>query len=276
MKNLHDKVVVITGAGSGIGRSLALKMYKQGAKLALNDFNKEALDETLSMIDNPNSIYHEIFNVSIKKDFDQFAKNVVNHYKKVDVVVNNAGITIGSYSSLETTIENYEKVIGINMWGMIYGTLNFLPELRKQEESSIVNISSIWGLIGSPYQSAYSVSKFAIRGFSEALAAEEFCNNSGVVVTSVHPGGVKTNIVRNIEGQNLTENQLKKLDAHFPTTANQTADKIITAIKKKKTRITIGPDAKFMYRLSRFSQRITMKFMVNWAKKMMKTQQWNH
>ena len=153
---------------------------------------------------------------------------------------------------------------------MIYGTLAFMPELRKQNESSVVNISSIWGLLGSPYQSAYSTSKFGIRGFTEALAAEELCNNTGVAVTSVHPGGVKTNIVRNIEGQNLTELQLKKLDAHFPTTADKTADKIIYAIKKKKSRIVIGPDAKFMYRLSRFSQRITMKFLVNWAKKMMK------
>ena len=156
------------------------------------------------------------------------------------------------------------------MWGMIYGTLAFLPELRKQKESSVVNISSVWGLLGSPYQSAYSVSKFGIRGFSEALAAEELCNNSGVVVTSIHPGGVKTNIVRNIESKKLSEKQLKKLDVHFPTTANQTADKIINAIKKKRTKVIIGKDAKFMYRLTRFSQRLTMSFIVNWAKKMMK------
>ena len=270
MKNLNDKVVVITGAGSGIGRSLALKMYKLGAKLALNDLKKNALDETLSMIDNPENIYTETFDVSVKKDFDLFAKNVINHFKKVDVLINNAGITLGSYSVSETSIEKYEKVIGINLWGMIYGTLCFLPELRKQTESSVVNISSVWGLLGSPFQSAYSVSKFGIRGFSEALAAEEFCINSGVVVTSVHPGGIKTNIVRNIEGQSLTENQLKKLDAHFPTTADKTANKIIEGITKKKTRIVIGPDAKLMYRLTRFSNRITMKFIVNWAKKMMK------
>ena len=108
MKNLNDKVVVITGAGSGIGRSLALKMYKLGAKLALNDLKKNALDETLSMIDNPENIYTETFDVSVKKDFDLFAKNVINHFKKVDVLINNAGITIGSYSVSETSIEKYE------------------------------------------------------------------------------------------------------------------------------------------------------------------------
>ena len=263
MKNLKNKIVVITGAGSGIGRSLAIKLQEKGVKLALNDFNEDALKETIKLIGSTSEIYSEIFDVSNKVDFDQFAKNVINHFKKVDVVINNAGITNGSSSATQTTIETYEKVLGINLWGMIYGTLAFMPELRKQNESSVVNISSIWGLLGSPYQSAYSTSKFAIRGFSEALATEELCNNTGVIVTSVHPGGIKTNIVRNIEGQTLTETQLKKLDAHFPTTADQTADRIIYAIKKKKTRIVIGPDAKFMYFLSRFSQRLTMKFMIN-------------
>ena len=272
MKDLKNKVVVITGAGSGIGRSLAIKMHNNGAKLALNDFNKQSLDETLSIIGNIDQIYTEVFDVSKNEEFDTFSKNVINHFGKVDIVINNAGITIGSFSVLETKIEDYEKVIGVNMWGMIYGTLAFVTHLRKQKESSIVNISSIWGLLGSPYQSAYSVSKFGIRGFSEALAAEELCNKTGIVVLSVHPGGIKTNIVRNIEGQNLTETQLKKLDTHFPTTADETANKIIQAIQKKKTRLVIGPDAKFMYRLSRFSQRITMKFLVNWAKKMMKIQ----
>ena len=270
--NFKNKVSVVTGAGSGIGRSLAIKMHNNGAKLALNDFNKQSLDETLSIIGNIDQIYNEVFDVSKKEEFYQFSKNVVSHFKKVDVVINNAGITNGSITAVDTTIESYEKVLGVNLWGMIYGTLAFMPELRKQKESSVVNISSIWGLLGSPYQSAYSTSKFGIRGFTEALAAEELCNNTGVAVTSVHPGGVKTNIVRNIEGQNLTELQLKKLDTHFPTTADETADKIIYAIKKKKSRIVIGPDAKFMYRLSRFSQRITMKFLVNWAKKMMKIQ----
>ena len=272
MKNLNNKVVVITGAGSGIGRSLAIKMHENGALLALNDFNDKTLEETVHIIDDVNKTYSEVFDVSKKKDFDQFAKNVINHFGKVDVIINNAGITIGSFSAVETTIEDYEKVVGINMWGMIYGTLAFIPELRKQKESSVVNISSVWGLLGSPYQSAYSVSKFGIRGFSEALAAEELCNNTGVIVTSVHPGGVKTNIVRNIKGQKLSEKQLKKLDAHFPTTSNQTADKIINAIKKKRTKVIIGKDAKFMYRLTRFSQRLTMSFIVNWAKKMMKIQ----
>ena len=270
MKKIKNKIVVITGAGSWIGRSLAIKLYQNGAKLALNDFNENALKETIKLIGSKSEIYTEIFDVSNKEDFDQFAKNVIQHYKKVDIVINNAGITNGNSSASETTMEAYNKVLGVNLWGMIYGTLAFLPELRKQKESSVVNLSSIMGVLGTPYQSVYSTSKFAIRGFSEALAAEELCNKTGVIVTCVHPGGIKTNIVRNIEGQNLSEEQLKKLDAHFPTTADQTADKIIYAIQKKKTRIVIGPDAKFIYFLSRFSHRLSMKYLVNWAKKLMK------
>ena len=104
----------------------------------------------------------------LDEEFYQFSKNVVSHFKKVDVVINNAGITNGSITAVDTTIESYEKVLGVNLWGMIYGTLAFMPELRKQKESSVVNISSIWGLLGSPYQSAYSTSKFGIRGFTEA------------------------------------------------------------------------------------------------------------
>ena len=143
MKDLENKVVVITGAGSGIGRSLALKMYKKGAKLALNDFNKQSLDETLSLINSEDDIYSEVFDVSKNEEFDTFSKNVINHFSKVDIVINNAGITIGSFSVIETKIEDYKKVIGVNMWGMIYGTLAFVTHLRKQKESSIVNISSI-------------------------------------------------------------------------------------------------------------------------------------
>ncbi|MDG1263967.1 MAG: SDR family NAD(P)-dependent oxidoreductase [Flavobacteriaceae bacterium] len=268
MKNLKNKVAVITGAGSGIGRSLALKLHKKGVKLALNDFNEGTLNQTIKLIGLKEEIYKEVFDVSDKDRFYQFANNCIKHYKKIDIVINNAGITNGNFSASETTIETYSKVLGVNLWGMIYGTLAFLPTLREQEESSVVNLSSIMGILGTPYQSVYSTSKFAIRGFSEAVAVEELCHKTGVTVTSVHPGGIKTNIVRNIEGSTLSEDQLKKLDAHFPTTADKAADKIIVAIQKKKTRVIIGPDAKFMYFLSRFSHKLSIKFLEKWAKKL--------
>jgi len=270
MKELKNKIAVITGAGSGIGRSLALKLFAKGVKLALNDLNESSLKETVKLIGSNADIYSETFDVSNKDDFYQFSKNVINHFKKVDIVINNAGITNGNSSAIDTPIDVYKKVLGVNLWGMIYGTLAFLPVLRKQEESSVVNLSSIMGILGTPYQSVYSTSKFAIRGFSEAIAAEELFNNTGVIVTSIHPGGIKTNIVRNIEGHTLSEDQLKKLDAHFPTTADQAAEKIISGIQKKKTRVVIGPDAKYMYFLSRFSHRLSMKYLINWAKKLMK------
>ncbi|MDC1081036.1 SDR family NAD(P)-dependent oxidoreductase [Flavobacteriaceae bacterium] len=268
MKNLKNKVAVITGAGSGIGRSLALKLHKKGVKLALNDFNESTLDETIKLIGLKEEVYKEVFDVSNKDRFYQFANNCNKHFGRIDIMINNAGITNGNFSASEITLETYRKVLGVNLWGMIYGTLAFLPILREQEESSLVNLSSIMGILGTPYQSVYSTSKFAIRGFSEAIAVEELCHKTGVTVTSVHPGGIKTNIVRNIEGSTLSEDQLKKSDAHFPTTADKAVDKIIAAIQKKKTRVIIGPDAKFMYFLSRFSHKLSLKFLEKWAKKL--------
>lgn len=255
MENFKDKVVVITGVGSGIGRALALEFHKLGAKLAINDFNESSLRETVEMVGGA-AVFFQSFDVSNKTAFYQFAENTIAHYGQVDIVINNAGVAISKLSAAETSIEDYEWIFGINLWGMMYGSLAFLPHLRKQKEASIVNLSSIFGIHGVPYQAAYCTTKFGIRGFNEALALEERMNKTSVTVTSVHPGGIKTNIARNSRYAGSDENLIQKFEKSFITSPEKAAKEIINAIKRKKQRVLVGPDAKILYFLNRLSPRL--------------------
>jgi NAD(P)-dependent dehydrogenase (short-subunit alcohol dehydrogenase family) len=267
MKNFETKVVVITGVGSGIGRALTLEFHKRGAKLALNDFNETSLLETVEMVEGSQQVYYKAFDVSDKKAFYQFAEDVAEHYGQVDVVINNAGVAIANLSTDKTTLEDYEWIIGINLWGMMYGTLAFLPHLRKQKESSVVNISSLFGLIGFPQNVAYSTTKFGIRGFSEGLAIEERLLKSGVAVTSVHPGGIKTNIARNSRHAGDDEKNIEKFEKAFITTPEDPALTIINGMSKKKLRVVVGKDAKVLFFISKISQRLSLWVIAQFAKK---------
>jgi NAD(P)-dependent dehydrogenase (short-subunit alcohol dehydrogenase family) len=255
MKNFENKVVVITGVGSGIGRALAIEFHKLGAKLAINDFNETALLETVEMVGGA-AVFYKAFDVSDKSAFYQFAENVIAHYGQVDVVINNAGVAISKLTAAETSIEDYEWIFGINLWGMMYGSLAFLPHLRKQKEASLVNLSSIFGIHGVPYQAAYCTTKFAIRGFNESMALEERFNKTGVTVTSVHPGGIKTNIARNSRYAGTDASTIEKFEKSFITSPEKAAKEIINGIKRKKMRVLVGPDAKFLYFLNRLSPRL--------------------
>ena len=255
MENFKVKVVDITGVGSGIGRALTLEFHKLGAKLAINDFNEASLRETVAMIGSA-SVFYKAFDVSDKTAFYQFAENVIAYYGQVDIVINNAGVAISKLSAAETSIEDYEWIFGINLWGMMYGSLAFLPHLRKQKEASIVNLSSIFGIHGVPYQAAYCTTKFAIRGFNESMALEERFNKTGVTVTSVHPGGIKTNIARNSRYAGTDASTIEKFEKSFITSPEKAAKEIINGIRRKKMRVLVGPDAKFLYLLNRLSPRL--------------------
>jgi NAD(P)-dependent dehydrogenase (short-subunit alcohol dehydrogenase family) len=243
MKSFESKVVVVTGAGSGIGRALALHFAALGAKLALNDFNEKSLRETVELLPNTTESMYAAFDVSVRESVFGFAENVIAHYGQVDVVINNAGVAIAGFRTDAVSIEDYKWIVGINMWGMMYGSLAFLPHLRKRPEAALVNVSSIFGLHGIPGQAPYVTTKFAIRGFTESLALEERAHHTSVVVSSVHPGGIKTNIARAAKGAEIDPESIAKFEQNFRTTPERAAQIIIRGIRRKKSRILVGADA---------------------------------
>ena len=267
MKSFENKVVVITGAGSGIGRALAIAFSKLGARLAINDFDESTLLETADIVGGRETVFYRAFDVADKTSFYEFAEQVATHFGRVDVVINNAGVAIFSLAAAEISITDYEWILGINLWGMIYGSLAFLPHLRKQKESAIVNLSSVFGIQGVPYQAPYCTTKFGIRGFSESLALEEKLNRSGVTVTSVHPGGIKTNIARNSRYAEKYTGDVEEFERNFRTSPEKAASIIINGIRRKKKRVLVGADAKFIFFLSRLSPYLTARLLMGTAKK---------
>lgn len=251
MKNLKNKVIVITGAGSGIGRALAIQLATQGAKLALNDRNEAQLKQTRHLISEHSDVLTEAFDVGDSAAFFAFAQKVAAHYGHVDVVINNAGIALEQRKTLDIPLEDFEKTLQVNLWGVIYGTRAFLPFLLDRPEAALVNISSIFGIVGQPLQSAYVTSKFAVRGFTEVLRNELV--GSSLSVTCVHPGGIRTNIIRNIttDQAERREKFAQAFDKMAKTSPDEAARQIITAMQKKKRRLLIGRDALIMDLLAR-------------------------
>ncbi len=249
MKNLEGKIVVVTGAGSGIGRALALQLAAQGAQLALCDINETNLQKTVEIASAHGvKVYSAAVDVSKRDAFQTFADNVARALGNASVIINNASVAL-SQNVEGMDRKDFEWVLNINFWGVVNGCEAFLPQLRQQKDAHIVNISSIFGIIGVPSQSAYNASKFAVKGFTEALRQE--LNGSNIHVTCVHPGGIKTNIARNARVHNDMFGRVadvKKLAADFDrlaaTTAEEAARQIVRAIENNQKRLLIGKDAK--------------------------------
>ena len=198
MKTLADKVVVITGAGSGIGRALALNLAQRGSLLALSDVDEAGLAETVDLVKGAGAreVRSDRLDVADRAAFAAYAGSVAEQFGRVNVVINNAGVALaGEFADL--TFDDLDWIVGINFWGVVHGTKEFLPHLIASGDGHVVNLSSLFGLISVPGQSAYNATKYAVRGLTEALREEMLMNGHPVGVTAVHPGGIKTAIARN-------------------------------------------------------------------------------
>ncbi len=252
MKDFGGKTAVITGAGSGLGRNFALQLYAAGARLALCDIDMAGLEETRKLTgETGNRVSLHCVDVADRAQMMQFASQVLSHHGVVDILINNAGISFTPLTFDEISHEQFEKVININMWGVYNGIRAFLPHLRTRPEASIVNISSLAGLVGLYGYSAYSMSKHAIRGLSDALQSE--LGGSNVSVLSVHPGGIKTNLIKN--APNLPDDQREAAHTSFNKVALLSADKcvskILRAVQKKKNHLVVGADARLVYAIKK-------------------------
>lgn len=251
MKSLKNKVAVVTGAGSGIGRALAQELAKEQVKLALVDWQAENLQTTIDQLPEGTPVLQRTFDVSDRQAVYDFAQDVVDHYGAVDIVINNAGMTLETKRMGAIDYEDFAKVIDVNLWGVIYGSRAYLPYLETRPEAALVNISSIFGIVAQPLQGPYVASKFAVRGFTETLRNE--LTKSPVSITCVHPGGIKTNIVRNIKSDKPERlaRVAQSFDKVAKTTPEVAAQQIIRAIQRKKKRLLIGRDARILDTIAR-------------------------
>ncbi len=250
MRNLKNKTAVVTGAASGIGRAVALRLAKEGCDLAICcDKNLAGLEKTAEEIRKlERRVSTHQLDVADRKKVYEFAEQVIAEHGNVHVLVNNAGVAlITPIKDME--YEDFEWVMNINFWGMVYCTKAFLPELSKHE-SHIANVSSVWGFLAAPTQGAYTCSKFAIRGFTETLSQELSATKTSV--SGVFPGGVKTDIARNARfkaGAGILPDKqaaIKMMDAVARTSSEKAAKIIVSGIKKKKRRILVGLDARVL------------------------------
>ena len=268
VKQLRNKIVFVTGAGNGIGRCLALQLADAGCCLALVDVRQESLDAVAKEVEarSPKVTTH-IADVSDATRMQALVEEVVDAHGGIDIVINNAGVT--SWASFEEiSLEDARWIMDVSVWGTLYGCKFFLPHLRKSEEAHIVNISSVYGLIGIPRQAVYCAAKYAVRGFTEALRAE--LEDSHIGVTVVHPGGVATRFVTDSRAVDDTRKQeFADMVAKHSISPEKVAAKIIRGIEKNKPRIFAGPEPYVVDFFRRIAPNTGQRLLGRWLGKMM-------
>ena len=263
MTAIRGAAAAVTGAASGIGRALALELAARGADLALADRDEAGLASVaaeIAKIDinkaGPRKVTTHRVDVGAREEIAAFAQAATAAHPQLNILVNNAGVALlGSFDEIDQA--QMDWLMNINFWGVVHATRAFLPQLSRQREAHIVNLSSIFGIIAPPGQTAYAAAKFAVRGFSESLRHELAMAKSPVRLSVVHPGGVSTNIVRNSRtGSGIADNarraqSIERFDAVARTTPRNAALRIIEGIESNKPRILIGNDARMMDILQR-------------------------
>jgi NADP-dependent 3-hydroxy acid dehydrogenase YdfG len=249
MEGFVGKVAAVTGAGSGIGQALAIELARSGAKVAISDIDTKGLavtEERLTAIGAP--VKADRLDVTEREAFQAYADAVNEHFGQVNQIYNNAGIAfVGDVEVCQ--FKDIERVMDVDFWGVVNGTKVFLPHLIASGDGHVINVSSVFGLFSVPGQAAYNSAKFAVRGFTEALRQEMLVAGHPVKVTTVHPGGIKTAIVRNMTAvDSIDVNELAQaFDKKLANTSPQKAARIILdGVRKNKARVLVGPDAKVL------------------------------
>jgi NAD(P)-dependent dehydrogenase (short-subunit alcohol dehydrogenase family) len=255
VNTLENKVVVITGAGSGIGRQLALQAARAGALLAISDWDEAGLGESVELLKaaGVRDLRSDRVDVSDRAAVAAWAAAVAEQFGRVNMVVNNAGVTVtGDFE--EMAYEDFDWIVGINLMGVVNGTKEFLPHLIASGDGHLVNLSSLFGLVSMPGQTAYNATKYAVRGFTEALREEMLINGHPVGVTCVHPGGIKTGIARN--GRKTASQDAAAIDSFFDKklarmTAEKAAQIILKGALSGKARVLVGADAHALHHFAK-------------------------
>ena len=269
MTKVKGKVVAITGAGSGIGRALALSLVQKGATVAISDVDEAGLSETASLLTGKGRVSTHVLDVRDREAWAAYAAAVEGEHGGADVIINNAGVAVRA-SIEDISYEDFEFVMNVNFWGVVYGTKTFLPLFRRRGAGHVVNISSINGLVPFALQSPYNASKYGVLGFNETLMQE--LAGSPIRVTSVHPGGIRTNIAKS--GRHVTAEQAAFFDTIARTSADEAALQIVQGIECDRQRVYVGADAKVMQTAKRLLPAFTVnlfgKVSLGWAEKALK------
>jgi short-subunit dehydrogenase len=260
MKSFEGKVAAITGAASGMGRTLAISLARRGCHLALSDVQSDALAETASLAESAGRVKITTKRVDVSKRDEVYAwaDDTVRIHGRANLIFNNAGVSYAS--TIEgADYEHFEWIVGINFWGVVYGTKAFLPHLKASGDGHVVNISSVFGLLSFPGQGAYNATKFAVRGFTEALREELEITRAPVSATCVHPGGIKTNIARAARMNDSLKDlgvkdvaaSSKQFEKMFRMTAEDAAEVILRGVERNSRRVLVGADAQLLDMIQR-------------------------
>ncbi|GAA0251023.1 SDR family NAD(P)-dependent oxidoreductase [Cryptosporangium japonicum] len=271
---MRDTVAVVTGAGSGIGRALAVALAGRGARLAISDIDPVGLAETAERT----NAHAEVLDVSDRAAVATYAATVKQHFGHVHQLYNNAGIADGAPSILDDGYGSFERVLGVNLWGVIHGTKEFLPHLIASGAGHVVTISSLNGYLAQAGLAAYCTSKFAVRGFTETLRSEMLRDGHPVDVTVVHPGGVKTNIAlaalaaARARGETVTREQEARTRTYTDKLLRMDPDRaatiILDGVAAKRPRILVGNDARAIDALVRLAPATYPRLANWWGKRM--------
>ena len=265
---VQNKVIVVTGAGSGMGRALTLRLVAMGAKVAAVDLNPDTLAETVNLAgSNKEKISTHVVNVSDKGAVDNLPQAVIDAHGTVDSLINNAGIIQPFVKLADLDDRTIERVLNVNLYGVIYMTRAFLPHLLKRPEAHITNVSSMGGFFPVPGQTIYGASKAAVKLMTEGLYAELIDTNVGVTV--VFPGAIATNITENSGVDMPAAAAMENTPAMRMTSAEDAAQAIIDGIERDKFQVYVGNDAKLMNIFYRISPLRATKFMYNQMKSLL-------